>query len=101
LTDEEWARIAPLLAGPARRGRKPSVDLREDLDAIRSLTRTGDGWRMLPMDFPSWQTVYWWFRRFVPLTLFRTIHHIALMPDRERSGHEANPGAGVAGSQTV
>jgi hypothetical protein len=28
---------------------------------------------MLPSDFPPWQTVYWWFRRFVRLFLFRTI----------------------------
>lgn len=101
LTDEEWARIALPLPGPARRGRKPGVDLREVLNATRSLTRTGGGWRMLPLDFPPWQTVCRWFRRFVRLMLFRAIHAIALMPDRERSGSETSPGAGVAGSQTV
>ncbi len=73
LTDEEWALIAPLLPPPAKRGRKPEVDLREVLNAIRYMTRTGGGWRMLPKDFPPWQTVYWWFRRFVRLMLFRTI----------------------------
>jgi putative transposase len=35
LTDEEWARIEPLLPKPSRRGRKPAVDLREVLNAIR------------------------------------------------------------------
>jgi len=34
LTDEEWARIAPLLPKPAKRGRKRDVDLREVLNAI-------------------------------------------------------------------
>lgn len=34
---------------------------------------------MLPKDFPPWQTVRSWFRRFVRLMLFRTIHDIALM----------------------
>ncbi len=56
---------------------------------------------MLPKDFPPWQTVYWWFRRFVRLMLFRTIHDIALMMDRERAGREASPSAGVVDSQTV
>lgn len=101
LTDAEWAHVLPLLPRPARRGRKPSVDLREVLNAIRYMTRTGGGWRMLPKDFPPWQTVYWWFRRFVRLLLFRTIHDIALMIDRERAGREASPSAGVADSQTV
>ena len=74
LTDEDWAWIAPLLPKPAKRGRKPSVDLREVVNAIRHMTRAGCGWRMLLKDFPPWQTVYWWFQRFVRLMLFRTIH---------------------------
>ena len=40
LTDEEWARIAPLLANLAERGRKPGVDMREVLNAIRYLARS-------------------------------------------------------------
>ena len=101
LTDEEWARLAPLLPEPAKRGRRPEVDLREVLNAIRYMTRAGGGWRMLPKDFPPWQTVYWWFRRFVRLMLFRTIHDLALMLDRERSGRAASPTGGVLDSQTV
>jgi transposase len=65
------------------------------------MARSGGGWRMLPQDFPPWQTVYWWFRRFVRLMLFRTIHDVALMLDRERSGREASPEGGVLDSQTV
>ena len=82
LTDEDWTRIAPRLPQPAKRGRKPEVDLREVLNAIRYMTRSGGGWRMLPKDFPPWQTVYWWFHRFVRLMLFRTIHDIALTISR-------------------
>src|ERR687896_1475068 len=101
LTDEEWSRIEPLLPRPPKRGRRRSVDLREILNAIRYMARSGGGWRMLPKDFPPWQTVYWWFRRFVRLMLFRTIHSIAVMIDRERAGREASPSAGVIDSQTV
>ena len=39
LTDEEWERIAPLLPKPAKRGRKPAVDLREILNAVRDMAR--------------------------------------------------------------
>ena len=101
LTDEEWERIRPLLPRPAKRGRKPGVDLREVLNAIRYMARAGAGWRMLPHDFPPWQTVYWWFRRFVRRLLFRTLHDVALMLDREQAGREASPSAGVIDSQSV
>ncbi|WP_424138370.1 IS5 family transposase [Roseomonas chloroacetimidivorans] len=102
LTDEEWQRIEPLMPPPPRRGRKPSVDLREVLNAIRYLARSaGGGWRMLPIHFGPWQTVYWWFRRFVRRLLFRTIHDVALMLDREAAEREASPSGGVLDSQTV
>jgi len=101
LTDEGWVQIAPLLPPPARTGRRRAVDLREVLNALRYLVRTGCGWRLLPKDFPVWQTVYWWFRRFVEMMLFRTIRDIAVMIDRERAGREASPSAGVLDSQTV
>ncbi len=56
---------------------------------------------MLPNDFPPWQTVYWWFRRFVRRLLFRTIHDVTLMLDREREGREQSPGAAVVDSQSI
>jgi putative transposase len=73
LTDEEWARIEPLLPKPASKGRKPAVDMREIVNAIRYMARSGGGWRMLPNNFPPWQTVYWWFRRFVRQLLFQAV----------------------------
>ena len=57
LTDEEWVRIEPLMPKPPKRGRKISVDLREMLNAIRYMARSGGGWRMLPTNFGprSWR----------------------------------------------
>ena len=77
------------------------MDLREILNAIRCLARAGCGWRMLPTDFGPWPTVHGWSRRFVRRLLFRAIHDLALMRDRERTGRDASPSAGVLGSQTV
>lgn len=101
LTDEEWSIVRPFLPPPAKRGRKPTTDLREVLNALRYLARSGGGWRMLPKDFPPWQTVYWWFRRLMRRLLFRTIHDVALMLDREREGREQSPSAAVIDSQSV
>jgi len=101
LTDAEWEIVLPFLPAPPKRGRKPTTDLREVLNALRYLARSGGGWRMLPKDFPPWQTVYWWFRRFVRRLLFRTIHDVALMLDREREAREQSPSAAVVDSQSV
>ncbi|PAQ08336.1 IS5 family transposase [Mesorhizobium temperatum] len=101
LTDEEWAIVRSFLPPPPKRGRKPATDLREVLNALRYLARSGGGWRMLPKDFPPWQTVYWWFRRFVRRLLFRTIHDVALMLDREQEGREQGPSAAVIDSQCI
>src|ERR1700678_2347570 len=101
LTDEEWVALEVFLPQPSKRGRKRTTDLREVVNALRYMVRSGCEWRMLPDSFPPWQTVYWWFRRFVRLFLFRTIHDVVLMIDRERAGREASPTAGVIDSQTV
>src|SRR3954452_10265356 len=102
LTDEEWQFIQPFLPPLPRRGRKPPTTyLREVLDALLYLARTGGSWRMLPNDFPPWQTVYWWFRRLVRRLLFRTIHDVALMLDRERENREQSPSAAVVDSQSI
>jgi transposase len=101
LTDEEWERIAPLMPKPGRRGRPREIEFREVINAVRYLVRSGCGWRMLPIHFGHWRTVYGWFRELARRFLFQTIHDIELMLDRERAGREASPTAGVIDSQTV
>jgi putative transposase len=61
LTDEEWSALDGLLPQPATRGRERTTDLREVVNALRYMVRSGCEWRMLPVHFPPWQTVYWWF----------------------------------------
>ena len=70
------------------------------LNVIRYLARSGVGWRMLPINFGPWQSVYWWFRRFERRLLFQTIHDVALI-DREATGREVSPPGGIVDSQTV
>lgn len=101
LTDEEWERIAPLMPKPGRRGRPREIDFREVINAVRYLVRSGCGWRMLPVHFGAWQTIYAWFRELARRFLFQTIHDIELMLDRDRAGRQASPTAAVIDSQSV
>ena len=58
LTDEEWAAIEPLMPKPGRRGRPREIEFHEVINAVRYLVRSGCGWRMLPIHFGPWPTVY-------------------------------------------
>ena len=94
LTDEEWCRIAPLMPAPGRRGRPREIEFREVINAVRYLVRSGCGWRMLPVHFGHWRTVYGWFRELARRFLFQTVHDVELMLDREQAGRDAtNHGA--------
>ena len=58
LTDAQWALIAPLLPPAEPGGRDREVDLREVLNGILHLLRSGCSWRMLPHDLPPGGTVH-------------------------------------------
>ena len=75
--------------------------LREVLNALLYLLRTGCPWRMLPQDFPPRSTVFDYFRRFWQEGLWSTIQMTLLMAAREQSGREASPTAGIIDSQSV
>ena len=62
LTNEEFALIEGLLPGRRHLGRPRTTELREVIDAILYLLRTGCQWAMLPKDFPPSGTVYGYFR---------------------------------------
>jgi len=57
LTDAEWALIEPHMPAIKRLGRPRATELRNVLDAILYMARTGCQWRMLPKDFPPFTTV--------------------------------------------
>ena len=50
-------------ARPKGFGRPRTHDLREILNAVFYLLKTGCQWRLLPHEFPRWPTVYWYFRK--------------------------------------
>ncbi len=61
LTDAEWNLIKPLIPDAQRGGRPRKTDMREVMNAVRYVLRTGCQWRQLPKDFPPRSTVYSYF----------------------------------------
>ena len=101
LSDAEWALIAAFVPEARTTGRRRQWPMREIVNAIFYVLRGGIAWRLLPKDFPPWQTVYRWFARFRDECLFERINHALVALDRERAGRDASPSAAIIDSQSV
>ncbi len=101
LTDAEWQIIEPLLP-PAKPGGRPrKYPMREVLNALFYLLRTGCAWRHLPHDLPKWQTVYHYYRKWRDDGTAQRIHDALRRQAREAAGKQPEPSAGVMDSQSV
>jgi putative transposase len=100
LTDAQWTclyRHLPLAT--ALRHRRHS--LRRVFDAIFYLLRTGCQWRFLPADYPPWQAVYYYFRRFRLDGLWGGILAALRRAERVRVGRDPQPSAAIIDAQSV
>jgi putative transposase len=101
LTDAQWAILEPKIP-PAKPGGRPrSVNMREVIDAILYLNRSGCSWRMLPNDFPPWGTVHYFYRRWRMCGVWKKIHDTLREEVREKAGRDRQPSAAILDSQSV
>jgi transposase len=75
--------------------------MREIINGIFYVMRSGCPWRLLPSDLPPWSTVYRWFATFRDDSRFEKINHALVMLDRERIGRQASPTGAIIDSQSV
>jgi len=101
LTDAQWEVLAPLIPPPKRGGRPRRVEMRHVLDALFYIDRTGCQWRMLPREYPSWKTVYWYFTRWQDDGTWERITDALRRQLRRKLGREAEPSAAILDSQSV
>lgn len=94
LTDEQWTVIEPLLPPPNTTGRWEKHPRRELVNAILYLVRTGCSWRQLPVNFPPWQTVYWYFQRWNADGAVDRLHNA--LRDQLRDADDRDPMASAA-----
>ena len=101
LSDREWALLKPLLSSAEKRGRPPKWPLRHVADAVFYLLRSGCSWRMLPREYPPWQTVYYHFRKWRIDGRLRRAHDHLREAVRESEGREPDPSAAIIDSQVI
>jgi len=103
LTDLEWSNIEHLFHRPPRGpgGRPRTYELRDVVDALFYMARSGCAWRMLPHDFPPWGLVSNYFYTWRDSSLIEQLHAILCVDLRRLGDREATPSACVVDSQSV
>lgn len=100
LTNKEWEVIEAYVVQGSM-GRPREHDIRDVINAIFYIIRGGCQWRMLPKDFPPWQTVYDYFLRWRNNGTWDKIHNALREKCREKAGKDVNPSAAIIDSQSV
>jgi putative transposase len=102
MTDNQWQVIKPLLPleqeGP---GRPIELDMRQTVNAIFYIVRTGCQWENLPKDYPNYNSVYYHYRKWCKDGTWQQVNTVLRKMDRQRQGRNADPTAGVIDTQSV
>src|SRR5215468_9354680 len=101
LTDAQWEILQGFLPPAPGGGRPRKTDLREVVNAILYVLRTGCAWDLLPHDFPPPGTVYDYFSRWRRDGTIARIHEALRPLARAASEHDAEPSAACLDSQSV
>ncbi len=90
---DEWAFVAPYLTLMRDDAPQRGYPLRNLLDGLRYVVKTGCQWRMLPHDFPPWEAVYQQARRWIAAGCFEAMAHDLRELVRVASGRTPAPSA--------
>jgi putative transposase len=101
VSDVEWAIIEPFIPAAQPSGRPRFRNMREMINAIFYLQRAGCAWRLLPHEFPPWQTVYYYFRTWRLAGVWETLLKTVREQVRQALGRVATPSAGIIDAQSV
>ena len=101
LTDVQYEELEPLIPLAKPGGRPRRVDMREVINGILYVLRSGCTWRMMPHDLPPWSTAWGYFRRWRKDGSWERIHDALRPRVREAEGREPTPSAAIIDSQSV
>ena len=101
VSDAEWEFVLPYLCLLPEDAGQRVHDLRDVLDALRWLVRSGAPWRYLPADFPPWPAVYQQTQRWLAAGCFEDMVHDLRAMLRWSEGRADAPTAAILDSRTV
>src|SRR5215207_9241579 len=91
----------PVANSASKQGGRPVVAIKEVLNAIFYVVKTGCSWRSLPHDFPCWQTVYGYFNRWSQDGTWESVNSFLVKKARTKAGRPDYPTAGSLDSQSI
>ena len=87
---------------PAKPGGRPrSLDMRQIVNAILYVTVGGIQWRLLPKEYPKWQSVYGYFATWRDDQTWQRLHDTLRAAVRRRAGRHKQPTAGCLDSSAA
>lgn len=102
MTDKEWAIIKPLLpleqTGP---GRPIDLDMRQAVNGMFYVTRTGCQWENLPSEYPNYNSVYYHYRKWCLDGTWEQLNKALRQQDRRQRDRNEEPSAGSIDTQSV
>jgi putative transposase len=101
LTDSQWDIIHEFIPLAKSGGRPRRLDMRMVVDAILYVVKGGIQWRMLPREYPKWQSVYGYLRDWKRAGIWQRIHDRLRAKVRQRAGRHKHPTGGCLDSQSV
>lgn len=105
MRDGEWAVVRDAMPVPpwleGRGGQPEGYCHRQMVDAVRYLVAGGITWPAMPLDFPAWDRVYAFARRWRVSGLLSELHDRLRGLVREDAGRDPEPTAAIVDSQTV
>lgn len=101
VSDDEWAFVAPYLTLMTPDAPQRVHELRDVLNGLRYIVRTGAHWRMMPHDLPPWAAVYQQGRRWLEAGSFEALVHDLRAILRVAAGRGEAPSAAVFDSRTL
>lgn len=97
VSNSQWKIISNFL--DVERSRKHN--LREIINAILYVVKTGCQWRMLPGDFSNWPIVYYYFSKWRKDGTLEAIHESLVEKIRKQQGKKEEPTVGIIDAQSV
>ena len=97
VSDSNWKIISKYL----NTARNRKYELREIINAILYVVKTGCQWRMLPGDFAPWKTVYYYFSVWKKGEIFEILHEALVEKTRVMKGRKEEPTVGIIDAQSV
>lgn len=101
LTDAQWDILEPLIPAQKTGGRPRTISMREVINSLLYLDRTGCQWDMLPHDLLPKSSVYDYFARWRNDGTWQRMMDALRAQVRVKEGRDSTPSAGSVDSQSV